>query len=79
MIARGTMTDFAGHSVNYTETLRRIPGGYAARGTTSGLPGETSTYETTVVLVGRSELRRTTVTTDANGTTSTRIEKLLAR
>lgn len=79
LIARGTMTDFDGHSVNYTETLRRIPGGYVARGTTSGLPGETSTYETTVVLVGRSELRRTTVTTHADGTISTRVEKILAR
>ena len=79
LIARGTMTDFEGRSVNYTETLRRIRNGFVARGTTSGLAGETATYETTVVLVGRDQLRRTTVTTKADGTTSTRTETLKAR
>jgi len=76
LVARGTMTDFDGACVNYTETLQRTPNGYVARGTTSGLAGETTTYETTVVFVGRNQLRRTTVTTKSDGTTSTRVETL---
>lgn len=78
LIARGTMTDFDGACVNYTETLRRTPKGYVARGTTSGLAGEATSYETTVVFVGRNEMRRTTVTTKPDGTISTRIETLKA-
>ncbi len=77
IVARGTMTDFDGTSVNYTETLRRTPNGFVAQGTTSGLAGETS-YETTVVFVGRNEVRRTTVTTKSDGTTSTHVETLKA-
>ncbi len=77
-VARGTMTDFDGHSVNFTETLQRTARGYIARGTTTGLAGETTTYETTVVIAGRNEMRRTTVTTKTDGTTSTRVEKITA-
>ncbi len=79
LTARGTMTDFDGHTVNYTETLRRVAGGFAAHGTTTGLAGETATYDTTVAIVGRGEIRRTTVTTKADGTTSTRIETITGR
>lgn len=77
-VAHGTMTDFDGNSVNFTETLRRTAHGFVARGTTSGFAGETTTYETNVVLVGRNEMRRTTVTTKADGTTSKRVETLKA-
>jgi hypothetical protein len=76
LIARGTMTDFDGRSVNYTETLRRVRNGFVAHGTTSGLAGETCTYETTVTLIGRNELRRTTVTTKSDGTTATHTETI---
>jgi hypothetical protein len=79
LIARGTMTDFNGQSVNYTETLLRSGRGYVARGTTVGLAGATTSYETTVALVGRRQLRRTTVTTQADGTTSTRVETITLR
>jgi hypothetical protein len=79
LTAHGTMTDFDGHTVNYFETLRRVPGGFAAHGTTTGLAGETATYDTTVAIVGRGEIRRTTVTTNADGTTSTRTETITAR
>jgi hypothetical protein len=73
------MTDFNGQSVNYTETLLRSGRGYVARGTTVGLAGATTSYETTVALVGRRQLRRTTVTTQADGTTSTRVETITLR
>jgi len=76
---RGTMTDFDGHTVNYTETLQRARAGFVAHGTTIGPAGETATYETTLAFVGRNALRLTTVTTKADGTTSTRIETFTSR
>ena len=76
--ARGTMTDFQGRTVNFVETLKRSAGGFVARGKTVGLAGETATYQTTVALVGRNEIRRTTVTTKSDGTTSTQVETIKA-
>jgi len=79
LTAHGTMTDFDGRTVNYTETLKPTPRGFVAHGTMVGLAGQTATYESTVALIGRNEIRRTTVTTKPDGTISTRIETITAR
>ena len=76
IVAKGTFTDFDGHSANYTETARRTAAGPTVVGRLVDEEGNVATYETTSARAGRNQTKLTTVITYADGAQATRVEIL---
>ena len=74
--ATGTLTDFNGRTVNFTETTQASAGGRVALGKMFGPDGDVATYEAADSRTGRNQIKRTTVITKADGTKETRVEIL---